>query len=893
MKKYLHLIVPFGAVVLCSLLVFTTADKKIADLFQRPLKATEENRSVLMINIDDASVDEIGTWPLSRDVYAKTLVVLKELGAASTIFDLSFTDKSPSKFDEKYVKKQLPALIRNDFLRLKERELSVSEAEYNVLENVDKAVIDADENLGQSLKFGQTATLAITLVDYDTFLTEDEKSILLEKGVLSHIEVDNDSVTPEYVSIMPAVDKLMINSFNTGFVNADVDSDGYLRRLHLVLKYDGKYYGQLVLSSILTHYGNPKVRIANDAITLIDAVIERDEQGNAVKKQNIRIPRGEDGRIIIKYPKNVYNKYNQISLWQIYRIHLLENTLVDQMKDMDSHGLFSFTEDNPYEYWKMAADVEAALHDGEDPDYGITYEDYGALKQIMIDALAYCVSDEYRNILLNNAGADVADYINEAIAAADDTLKQYVDSREKMSKRVVNANCILGTTATSTTDWGITQYEEHYPNPGVHYALANMLLSRDFVDDSPAWISILIAFVLCFGYSLVSKKIKGTGRQIVCGIISLILSVLLLLLFFILTRKYIGTVVPVLSVLLTFVITTVFGFLTASNDKKFITNAFSQCLSKEVVNEIVANPSSFKLGGQRLEMTAIFTDIQKFSEFSELLSASQLVALLNYYLTKMSDIIMDERGTVDKYEGDAIIALVGAPVKMDDHGERAVAAALKMKAAEEVMNKEILQFASGEKPVDMDQDLYDAFKIMVQNSRKIFTRIGLNSGEMIAGYMGSENKKNYTMMGNNVNLASRLEGVNKQYSTGGILMSEATRNLLGDRFVVRRLDRVRVVNVNTPIRLYEPLCEKADADEKILKYTEAWEKTMDIFEAKEYDKALECFKKLAAEKPSDKTAAYYISLLENFFCKGKYPVEQDGVGVEYMREDGVFKLLQK
>ena len=233
MKKYLHLIVPFGAVVLCSLLVFTTADKKIADLFQRPLKATEENRSVLMINIDDASVDEIGTWPLSRDVYAKTLVVLKELGAASTIFDLSFTDKSPSKFDEKYVKKQLPALIRNDFLRLKERELSVSEAEYNVLENVDKAVIDADENLGQSLKFGQTATLAITLVDYDTFLTEDEKSILLEKGVLSHIEVDNDSVTPEYVSIMPAVDKLMINSFNTGFVNADVDSDGYLRRLHL------------------------------------------------------------------------------------------------------------------------------------------------------------------------------------------------------------------------------------------------------------------------------------------------------------------------------------------------------------------------------------------------------------------------------------------------------------------------------------------------------------------------------------------------------------------------------------------------------------------------------------------------------------------------------------
>lgn len=124
--------------------------------------------------------------------------------------------------------------------------------------------------------------------------------------------------------------------------------------------------------------------------------------------------------------------------------------------------------------------------------------------------------------------------------------------------------------------------------------------------------------------------------------------------------------------------------MTASKDKKFITNAFSQCLSKDVVNQIVAHPESFKLGGENREMTA-----------------SELVALLNYYLTEMSDIIMEENG------------------------------------------------------------------------KEIFTRIGINSGEMIAGYMGSENKKNYTMMGNNVNLASRLEGVNKQYSTFGILMSEA------------------------------------------------------------------------------------------------------------------------
>ena len=156
----------------------------------------------------------------------------------------------------------------------------------------------------------------------------------------------------------------------------------------------------------------------------------------------------------------------------------------------------------------------------------------------------------------------------------------------------------------------------------------------------------------------------------------------------------------------------------------------------------------------------------------------------------------------------------------------------------------------------MEDELYNAFKVMVTNKRKLFTRIGLNSGEMIAGYMGSENKKNYTMMGNNVNLASRLEGVNKQYSTGGIMISAATRDLLGDRFVVRSLDRVRVVNVNTPIRLYELICEKEGADEALLKYYENWEIALKNFEAKQYEKALAEFKALkkdAHEDFSDKT----------------------------------------
>ena len=305
------------------------------------------------------------------------------------------------------------------------------------------------------------------------------------------------------------------------------------------------------------------------------------------------------------------------------------------------------------------------------------------------------------------------------------------------------------------------------------------------------------------------------------------------------------------------------------------------------------DPSSFTLGGKNYQMTAIFTDIQKFSSFSELLTAAQLGELLNYYLTRMSEIIIDEHGTVDKYEGDAIVALVGAPVEMDDHASRACAAAIKMKKAEVLMNEEIIKIAGADKPADMEQDLYDAFTIMVANKKTIFTRIGINSGEMIAGYFGSENKKNYTMMGNNVNLASRLEGVNKQYHTNGILISEATRNLVGDAFIVRSLDRVRVVNVNTPLRLYELLDTSDAADQSLVQYVKDWETAFALFENKQYKEACKSFKELAEQNEGDNVVRYYINLLEKFFLKGKYPTDRDDAGVEYNPEDGVFKLMQK
>lgn len=444
-----------------------------------------------------------------------------------------------------------------------------------------------------------------------------------------------------------------------------------------------------------------------------------------------------------------------------------------------------------------------------------------------------------------------------------------------------------------------TPVNQVFPGVGVHITTLDNFLSDSFIRKVPAaivylWllvISVFGAFVVAV--SSVRHSQVTTVIYMVTGFVAgsfLAVGIPVILFRY---GIWLELIAPSVAFVAAFLVCVALSFTVEGKQKRFIKTAFSQCLSKEVVNQILEDPESFTLGGNDFDMTAIFTDIQKFSGFSEFLTAGQLVALLNYYLTRMSDIIIEEGGTVDKYEGDAIVAFVGAPVKMEDHAQRACSAAIKMKAAEKVINEEIVKFAAGEKPEQMEQNLYDAIKLMVQKNRTIFTRIGLNSGNMIAGFMGAEEKKNYTMMGNNVNLASRLEGVNKQYHTNGILISEATRKAIGDRFIVRSLDRVRVVNVETPIRLYELVAEAADCDEKTIQYYKDWETAFAAFDKADYQSAYNKIKVLTELNPADNVARYYAELLENFFLKGKYPTVQDGVGVAFNSDDRVFELLQK
>lgn len=247
-------------------------------------------------------------------------------------------------------------------------------------------------------------------------------------------------------------------------------------------------------------------------------------------------------------------------------------------------------------------------------------------------------------------------------------------------------------------------------------------------------------------------------------------------------NSYINIVNPSLAVVFSYVGTIVYQYLSERKQKAMIKNVFSHYISPAVVNELVANPEKASLGGDKRELTAFFSDIAGFTTISESLTPEKLVELLNEYLDDMTEIIIKHGGTLDKYEGDAIMAFWGAPIPQKDHALRACMASLEMQRRLSEM-----------RPVWKKR-----------GKPELEVRCGINTGWMIVGNMGGKDRFDYTIIGDSVNLASRLEGANKQYNSK-IMISEFTHKHVEGKVVVRELDLIQVKGKTEPIKVYELL----------------------------------------------------------------------------------------
>lgn len=271
-----------------------------------------------------------------------------------------------------------------------------------------------------------------------------------------------------------------------------------------------------------------------------------------------------------------------------------------------------------------------------------------------------------------------------------------------------------------------------------------------------------------------------------------------------------------------------FIFFNEQKDKLFLKKAFSTYISPDLIDIMYANHQEPQLGGETTTGTPFFTDIQRFSSFSELMGPQDLVALLNEYLTDMTDILLEERGTLDKYEGDAIIAFFGAPVHLPDHAERAAHAAIRMQHRLGELREKWLNEG-------------DRWPEVVHQMRM---RIGLSSGEIVTGNMGSKTRMNYTMMGDTVNTAARLESSAKVYGVY-TQISHHTAALLGDDFALRELGTTRVFGKQEALTTFEILDYSrnlTDADRELLEH---WPRALELVKQQDWHGAREIFRETA------------------------------------------------
>ena len=313
-----------------------------------------------------------------------------------------------------------------------------------------------------------------------------------------------------------------------------------------------------------------------------------------------------------------------------------------------------------------------------------------------------------------------------------------------------------------------------------HHANAiNTILNQDFMVRLTETQNMVILLVIALLFGLVLSRIsiiKSTLFTVIIGIGYMVAAVIL----FDTVNLICVFATPVMQIGATFTFITVFRVFTEQREKRFIRQTFSKFVSKEVVDVLLQNPEGIKLGGDKMILTVLFSDIRGFTTISEALTPEALVDHLNEYLQAMTDIVFKYNGTLDKYVGDEIMAFWGAPIPQEDHALLACKASVEMMEVLGQLNE----------------------KWVSQGKPRLDIGIGLNSGEMVVGNMGSHSRMDYTLMGDNVNLGARLEGTNKVYGTH-IIISEFTFEHVKDRIAARELDLIRVKGKELPVKIYE------------------------------------------------------------------------------------------
>jgi adenylate cyclase len=414
---------------------------------------------------------------------------------------------------------------------------------------------------------------------------------------------------------------------------------------------------------------------------------------------------------------------------------------------------------------------------------------------------------------------------------------------------------LVGVTAAALADVRVTPFDGIFPGVEIHANVLDNILRQDFIVQ-PKWVVLVEIAVIVFAVLLL-----GFVLHYARGISGALVVVLLLVAYlagsqwlFVSFGLPLSLVYPLLAIGLTYSAISVQHYVVEEGEKRKIRDAFGLYLNPHLAREVSERPELLALGGQKRELTVLFSDIRGFTTMSERLEAEVLVELLNEYLGQMTDVIFAEDGTLDKYIGDAIMAVWGAPVPQPDHAARACRTALGMVTGLQTLVDDWRR--RGLPPLDIG--------------------IGINSGPMVVGNMGSARRLSYTVIGDNVNLGSRLEGLNKLYGSH-IIASEATVQAAGDIIVVRELDLVRVKGKRLPVRIFEILGAEPERARWTL-LIERFAAGLVAYREQRWDDAMFAFASVLEAYPEDGPAHLYLERCRDMLAAPPEP-GWDGVTV--------------
>lgn len=399
-----------------------------------------------------------------------------------------------------------------------------------------------------------------------------------------------------------------------------------------------------------------------------------------------------------------------------------------------------------------------------------------------------------------------------------------------------NRLVLIGPTATGIADMAVTPFQTmQFPGVEVHANFIDNLLEGHFIRRGLRENLVDIGFILLFSLAAgVLLSVVPPARA--TAVLVVFLGFFLWLAYFLFATRHIwiATFLPTATLTINYASIVSYRFFFEEREKKKVRSAFQQYVAPSVINQLMTQPELLRLGGEERELTAMFTDIRGFTTISEGLSPGALVDLLNEYLSEMTEVIFRYWGTLDKYIGDAIMAFWGAPYPQPDHAERACCAALDMLAA---LNKLQTQWQAEGRP-------------------RMDIGLGINTGPMLVGNMGSKRRFNFTIMGDNVNLASRLEGLNKQFGTR-LIISESTHQAVREKMLARELDLIRVKGKMKPVKIYEllGLAESADHSRDLV---ERFHKGLEAYRRGSWEEAIAVFEELLRDFPGDAPSRIFV-----------------------------------